>query len=85
MTVLTVVMIAGFLVLIGAFVMRLNADGPVVPATLDVPGGSEPTAFTQGSDWVAVVVRDAAGAESIRIHDRLTGRLRQEVAVVPAP
>lgn len=82
-TVLTVVMIAGFLVLIGAFVMRLNAGAPVAPDTLEVPEGAEPLAFTQGSDWVAVVVRGPDGAESIRVHDRLTGRLRQEIVLAP--
>jgi hypothetical protein len=83
-TVLIVVMILGFLVLIGALVMRLNADGPPLPDRLDLPEGAEPTAFTQGSDWFAVVVRDRGGAERILIYDRLTARLRQEVAIQPA-
>ncbi len=82
-TVLTVVMIAGFLVLIAALVMRLNADGPPLPDTLALPDGVAPTAFTQGDDWFAVVVRDATGAERILLYDRLTSRLRQEVAILP--
>jgi hypothetical protein len=80
-TVLTVVMIAGFLVLIGALVMRLNAEGPPLPDTLALPEGAIPTAFTQGGDWFAVVVRDEEGAERILVYDRLTARLRQEVAI----
>ena len=83
-TALIVVMIGGFLVLIGALVMRLNADGPPLPDLLPVPDGTEPTAFTQGGDWLAVVVRDEDGAERILIYDRLTARLRQEVAIAPA-
>ena len=82
-TVLTVVMILGFLVLIGALVMRLNADGPDLPDSLAVPEGAEPIAFTHGADWIAVVVREG-GAERILIYDRLTARLRQAVEIAPA-
>ncbi len=82
-TVLTVVMIAGFLVLIAALVMRLNADGPPLPEAVTLPDGASATAVTQGSDWLAVVVRDAGGAERILVYDRLTARLRQEVAILP--
>lgn len=83
-TVLIVVMIGGFLVLIGALVMRLNADGPPLPDALSLPEGAEPTALTQGGDWFAVIVQDEDGAERILIYDRLTARLRQEVAIAPA-
>ncbi len=85
-TVLLVVMIAGFLVLIAALVMRLNADGPPLPDTLALPEGAEAVAFTQGADWYAVVTRNDAsrnddGGDRILIYDRLTGRLRQEITV----
>ena len=83
MTVLTVVMILGFLVLIAALVMRLNADGPDLPDSLALPTGAEPTAFTQGADWFAVVVREEGG-ERILIYDRLTARLRQSVEIASA-
>jgi hypothetical protein len=76
-TVLTVVMILGFLVLIATLVMRLNADGPPLPDSLDLPEGSEAVAFTQGGDWFAVVTAD----DRILVYDRLTGRLRQTVVL----
>ncbi|MBP1804643.1 DUF6476 family protein [Rubellimicrobium aerolatum] len=76
-TALIVVMILGFLVLIGAFVMRLNREGPPLPDSLDLPEGARPTAFTQGGDWLAVVTAD----DRILIYDRLTGRLRQTLKV----
>lgn len=82
-TLLTVVMILGFLVLIGALVMRLNAEGPPLPDSLALPEGARPTAFTQGGDWFAVVVRDAEGAERILVYDRLTAGLRQSVQIAP--
>lgn len=75
--VLTVVMIGGFATLIAALVLRLNADGPPLPASLDLPNGADAVAFTQGSDWVAVVTAD----DRILVYDRLTGRLRQEVVI----
>ena len=74
---LTVVMIAGFLVLIGAFVMRLNAGGPPLPDSVTLPEGAEAAAFTQGSDWFAVVTTD----DRILVYDRITGRLRQTLAI----
>ncbi len=77
MTVLTVVMILGFLVLIAALVMRLNADGPPLPDSIDLPEGAEAVAFTQGGDWYAVVTAD----DTILVYDRLTGQLRQTVAL----
>ncbi|TNC70887.1 DUF6476 family protein [Rubellimicrobium roseum] len=74
---LMVVMILGFLVLIAALVMRLNADGPSLPQSVDLPEGARATAFTQGGDWFAVVTAD----DRILIYDRLTGRLRQTLLV----
>ena len=63
--------------LIAALVMRLNADGPDLPDALALPEGAQAVAFTQGDDWYAVVTRD----DRILVYDRLTGRLRQEVAL----
>ena len=77
MVALTVVMIAGFLVLIGAFVMRLNAGGAPLPDSVDLPEGATAAAFTQGTDWFAVVTTD----DRILIYDRLTGRLRQTLDI----
>ena len=74
---LTLVMIAGFVVLIAALVLRLNAGSPELPATLDLPEGARATAFTQGPDWFAVVTQD----DRILVYDRLTGRLRQTLQV----
>ena len=74
---LTAVMIGGFLVLIVALVMRLSADGPSLPDRVALPEGSEASAFTQGSDWFAVVTTD----DQILIYDRLTGQLRQTLLI----
>ena len=74
---LTAVMIGGFLVLIVALVMRLSADGPSLPDRLPLPEGSEASAFTQGSDWFAVVTTD----DRILIYHRLTGQLRQTLLI----
>jgi len=74
---LMVVMILGFLVLIGALVMRLNAEGPPLPDNVDLPDGADAMAFTQGGNWFAVVTSD----DRILIFDRLTGQLRQTLQV----
>jgi hypothetical protein len=76
-TALGVVMIAGFLVLIAALVIRLNADPLPLPDRITLPEGVTATAFTQGTDWFAVVTSD----NRILIYDRTTSALRQEVAI----
>ena len=76
-TALGVVMIAGFLVLIAALVIRLNADPLPLPDRISLPEGVTATAFTQGTDWFAVVTSD----NRILIYDRTISALRQEVAI----
>lgn len=75
--VLTVVMILGFVILIGAFVIRLNASPVALPEVIDLPDGTRATAFTQGGDWFAVVTDD----NRILIFDRAGGTLRQTVTI----
>jgi len=76
-TVLTVVMILGFLVLIAALVIRLNSDPLPLPDRISLPAGVSAVAFTQGSDWFAVVTSD----DRILIYDRATSQLRQTVQI----
>ncbi|NNK15928.1 MAG: hypothetical protein HKP51_03370 [Sulfitobacter sp.] len=76
-TVLTVVMICGVLVVIGLLVTRLNRDAPPLPDLITLPQGATAVAFTQGPDWYAVVTSQ----DTILIYDRLTGALRQTVTV----
>jgi hypothetical protein len=42
-----------------------------------LPDGATATAFTQGSDWYAIVT----DTNQILIYDRLTGALRQTVVI----
>lgn len=76
-TVLTVVMIAGVVVVIGLLVTRLSRDAPVLPDAITLPDGAKAVAFTQAADWYAVVT----DAGEILIFDRMTGGLRQTVVV----
>ena len=76
-TTLTVVMILGFLVLIAALVIRLNADPLPLPDRISLPEGVSALAFTQGTDWFAVVT----DADTILISDRATRALRQTVQI----
>lgn len=77
-TVLTVVMIAGFVTLIVALVIRLNADPLPLPAQISLPAGVTAVGFAQGADWFAVVTSD----DRILIYDRTTETLRQTVEIV---
>jgi len=76
-TALAGVMILGFLVLIAALVIRLSANPLPLPERIVLPEGTSAVAFTQGTDWFAVVTDD----DRILIYDRATGQQRQEIAV----
>lgn len=73
--VLTVVMIAGFALLIGTLVVKLNADPVPLPDRLALPEGAQASAYTQGDGWAAVVTTDGR----ILIYDPATGALRREI------
>ncbi len=75
-TVLTITMIAGVLVIIALLVIRLNEDGVSLPASVTLPDGSAPIAFTQTKDWYAVVTED----NRILIFD-LNGVLKETLVV----
>ena len=77
-TILTVTMILGFLVIVVLFVTKFSdAFGPELPDTIALPEGATATAFTQGPDWYAVVTSD----DKILIFNRKTGTLRQTIQV----
>ena len=76
-TVLTTVMIVGFVILIGYLVTQFPGTGGVaVPEELTLPEGASAVAYTQGSDWVAVVTDQ----DEILIFN-MDGSLRQRVQV----
>lgn len=75
--VLTIVMIAGFCLLIGTLVVKLNADPVPLPDRLTLPAGAKATAYTQGEGWAAVVTE----SNEILIFDLPTGRLRKRLAM----
>ena len=74
---MAIVMIAGFVVLIGTLVIRLNADPVPLPDRITLPAGVSAVAFTQGFDWYAVVT----DADTILIYNRNTDALTQTVTV----
>ncbi len=76
-TVLTVVMIGGVIVITALLVMRFSGSAPALPETLALPDGTRAAAFTQGRDWFAVVTTD----DRILIYDRITGLLRQTITI----
>lgn len=76
-TVLSVVMIVGFLVMIYAIVTGLPRRLSVDPSFITLPDGLEIETFTQADDWYAVVTKDGR----IFIFDRDSGAIRQEVDI----
>jgi len=77
-TILTVTMIVGFLVIVFLFVTKFSeAFGPELPNEITLPDGTEATAFTQGDTWFAIVTKD----QKILIFDRDGGTLRKTISI----
>jgi Family of unknown function (DUF6476) len=73
---LALTMMAGVITIVALLVTRLNGSVPL-PDSITLPDGAAAQAITVGNNWYAVVTTD----NRILIFDRLTGALRQEVAV----
>lgn len=77
-TVMSVTMIIGFIVIVALFVTRFTRGSDIsLPDTITLPAGVEAVAFTQGRDWYAVV----SDSDDILIYDRATARLRQTIRI----
>ncbi|WP_246252046.1 DUF6476 family protein [Parasulfitobacter algicola] len=74
---LTIVMIAGVVIITTVFVIRFSSSVPALPDQITLPGGETASAFTQGLDWYAVVTE----SDKIIIFDRRTGALKQTIEI----
>lgn len=86
--VMTITMIAGLIVIITLMIMTFLGTRSDAPETtgqlvdpLSLPRGEQARAYTQGTDWSAVVTRDSEGRERIHIFDPVTGEIRQTVTI----
>jgi hypothetical protein len=78
--VLAISMIVGVITIVALLVTRLQGGSALpLPEAIVLPDGATAQAVTAGADWYAVVTTD----NRILIFDRLTGDLRQEVAITP--
>ena len=75
-TVLTVVMIIGVVLIVALLVIRLNRPALAIPDQITLPAGTVAASYTQTQDWFAVVTDE----NKILIFD-LNGQLTQEVDV----
>ena len=75
-TVLTVVMIVGVVLIAALLVIRLNQPAHAIPDQITLPAGTVVVSYTQSQDWFAVVTDE----NKILIFD-LNGQLIQEVDV----
>ena len=80
-TVLTGVMIAGLLAILAMIVIQYRTTRVPLPEIITLPDGTTATAYTQGSDWYAVVTAD----DEILIFDRASGEIRQRIKVESRP
>lgn len=76
-TVLTGVMLAGLILIIALIVIRFRDTAPPLPEDITLPEGAEPKAVTLAEGMVLVVSEDGR----LFIYDRVTGQLRQTVAL----
>ena len=75
-TVLTVVMIVGVVLIAALLVIRLNQPALAIPDQITLPPRTTAISYTQTQDWFAVVTDE----NKILIFD-LNGQLIQEVGV----
>lgn len=75
-TVLTLVMVVGVVLIAALLVIRLNQPALVIPDQITLPDGTVAVSYTQTQDWFAVVTDE----NKILIFD-LNGQLTQEVDV----
>jgi hypothetical protein len=79
--ILMVVMIVGVITIVALLVTRMSPGALPLPETIRLPDGALAQAVTAGDGWYAVVTTD----NRILIFDRMSGALRQEVAVQITP
>jgi hypothetical protein len=78
--VLTLTMIGGVITVVTVIVTRMPQAMralPKMPEAITLPDGTRAAAFTQGTDWYAVVTAD----NRILIFDRESGKLIQTVNI----
>lgn len=80
-TVLMLVMIFGIVGILGLIWHRYSNARAPLPEVITLPSGATATAYTQGTDWYAVVTAD----DQILIFDRATGKIRREIDLRTEP
>ena len=75
-TILTMVMIVGVVLIAALLVIRLNQPALAIPNQITLPAGTVVVSYTQTQDWFAVVTDE----NKILIFD-LDGQLTQEVVL----
>lgn len=82
-TVLTSVMILGFIVLIALLVTRFPGDPAPhfagLPESIHLPAGAAPLAYTETPDWYAIVTQD----NRVLIFSKSDNRLVQTIQINP--
>lgn len=77
-TTLMIVLIIGFVIIVGLFVMRFGSGDvqPDLPDAISLPDGTRPKAVTYGDGWIAVVA-----ADQLLFYDASSGALIKSVEI----
>ena len=82
-SVLTIVMIVGFVIIVVLFVLRFkdfgNRLGVQAPEGIEVPPDVRITSYTQGEDWYLLVT----DKQEILVFDQASGELLQRIELKP--
>jgi hypothetical protein len=76
-SILSITMIAGILVIMGLLVSRYMQEKPHLPDRITLPEGKRAIAYTEGRGWFAVVTED----NEILIFDGTTADLRKTIRI----
>lgn len=81
-TVMTAIMIVGFIVIVALFVTKFSGGSRQgFPEEISLPNGTVPTAITRGDGWYAVVTAE----NEILIFDASSGTVRQTIKILTGP
>ncbi|NNU81504.1 hypothetical protein HMH01_13775 [Halovulum dunhuangense] len=84
-TLLTLTLTLGMIVVVGLLVWRLTASAPVpaLPETVALPRGERLTGYARNPDWTVLITQDADGTQRLHIVAPGETAPHQSVTIMP--
>ncbi len=86
-TVLTLVLIVGMVLVAGLLAWRITqTPAPTaasLPGEIPLPAGETLTGYAQNPDWIVLITRDAAGTQRLHLVVPGTGDIHQTTDITP--